>query len=342
MALPVSSLSQICRSIADFVGVGLDAIDNSIRIMIGTPADAAPKDSDTDHRVNLFFYRLEPSGFFPDTFPGEPWRLRLHCLITAFGVSEELISSGENDLRLLGEVVRIFHENPVLETVDVDGEQVRLQVVFQPLSADDINHLWSTQGDVAYRTSVAYEMALAPIVPEQTHIPSPLVASTGYQSHGTIEGRWSSFGGVIQSPPVAKASVDTGPADWAPRICFVYQDACAQSLAFEIGSQALTDFTPSIWVAGDTDETVTLTWERWTSEDGWTFAGEQNNVAITDATIDPDRAADVATTSFALPAKDEPGQAVLYAVRSYTLAGEEIPRSVRSNPLLVTLYASAS
>jgi hypothetical protein len=41
MALPLSSLSRICRSIADFVGAELEANSNSIRVLLGNPADAA-------------------------------------------------------------------------------------------------------------------------------------------------------------------------------------------------------------------------------------------------------------------------------------------------------------
>ncbi len=147
--------------------------------MIGNPAEAVPGQADTEHRVNLFFYRFEPSGFHADTSPGDIWWIRLHCLITAFGVAEDQVSSGENDLRLVGELMRLFHETPVLNSVNVDDEEFRLQVVFHPLSADDLNHIWSTQNEVSYRPSVAYEMALAPVVPVKHSLGSPLVGAVG-------------------------------------------------------------------------------------------------------------------------------------------------------------------
>jgi len=150
MALPRSSLSRVCRAIADFVSVGLDASANSIQVMVGSPASAAPAATDTTHRVNLFFYRIEPAGFFTGNTPGDPWWVRLHCLVTGFGIEEEQVSAGENDLRLLGEVMRIFHETPVQSALTVGDETFRLQVVFLPLGADDLNHIWSTQGDVSY------------------------------------------------------------------------------------------------------------------------------------------------------------------------------------------------
>ena len=55
MSLPISSISAVCRSIADFISTGLEASSHSIRTLIGNPIDALPGQSDTDHRINLFF-----------------------------------------------------------------------------------------------------------------------------------------------------------------------------------------------------------------------------------------------------------------------------------------------
>ncbi len=123
MALPKSSLSQVCKAIADFVGDRLQASKHSMRVTIGCPSDAAP--SDGEHTINLFFCRIEPAGFFTGGTPGDTWWVRLQCLVTGFGSSEEKISAGENDLRLLGEVMRLFHENPVLPELTVGDETFR-------------------------------------------------------------------------------------------------------------------------------------------------------------------------------------------------------------------------
>jgi uncharacterized protein DUF4255 len=177
MPLPASSLSRICRSVADFLGAELEANSNSIRVLVGSPAEAA-KDFETEHRINLFFYLVEPGGFGAFA-PDETWLVRLHCLVTAFGVAEGPVASGENDLRLIGGVLRAFHENPILPAYDLDGLTVRMQVVFNPLTLDQINHVWSTQGDVTYRPSLAYEMALVPVPPKEPRLDGPLVTAVG-------------------------------------------------------------------------------------------------------------------------------------------------------------------
>jgi len=137
-----SSLSILCRSVLDFVSTSLKSLDDNVEVMMGAPAEAVKGEK---NRVNLFFHRFEPSGFQSDLQPDEPWWIRLHCLVTAFGVTEsnvngDGVSAGEFELRLIGHVMRIFHEVPILQAVDVNGESVRLQAVYRPLTNEDLNH----------------------------------------------------------------------------------------------------------------------------------------------------------------------------------------------------------
>lgn len=340
MPLPVPSLSGVCRSIADFLSQELQASQNNILVLIGRPSDAEPGQGDHDHRVNLFFYRFEPGEFGPAPAPDEPWLLRTHCLITAFGVSENQVSPGENDLRLLGEVIRVFHERPVLDPVEVDGQEVRTRVVLQPLGVDEINHLWSTQGEVTYRPSVAYEMALAPVVPSRSPVGSPLTGATGLDVR-TAARRTLPFAGTPSPPRVPFTRVETGREDWAPRICFVQDEACAETVAMELGSPVLAAFVPRVWVAGEPGAGVDLAWEIWDRSEGWRRVEPTVPATATDPAIDPDEAGTATTTSLTLPFDDHAGQAVLHAVRSYTRARDGAQLTVRSNPLLVTLYEGA-
>lgn len=343
MALPRSSLSQVCRAIADFVSVGLDASANSIQVMIGSPASAAPASTDTSHRVNLFFYRIEPAGFFTGDSPGDPWWVRLHCLVTGFGIDEEQVSAGENDLRLLGEVMRLFHETPVLSALEVDDETFRLQVVFHPLGADDLNHIWSTQGDVSYRPSIAYEMSLAPVIPQERRPESPLVGRIGSEVRAVYAARTSAFAGETAVPPVPRSTVNPSAPDWAPVVCFVVDDECARSLLFTHGSQKLTEFVPQVWVAGEPGAPVTLVWQRWTSAGGWQEVAETTDTTATTLTLDPKGVGEAETVDVELPEQlvSGGGQAVLYAVRSWVRGSDGVTVMVRSNPILVTVYGEA-
>lgn len=340
MALPQSTLSRICRSVADFVSQGLQANANSIRVLIGTPADAAPGPSVNHHRLNLFFYHIEPAGFFADVAPDEIWRIRLQCLVTPFARKEGPISAGENDLRLLGEVVRLFHENPLLNELTLGTEHVRLEVLFRPLPLDAINHLWGTQGDVAYRTSVAYELSLVPVIPTQRSAGSPLVASTGAQVYGRMDARQSPFTeeGNIWEAEVRRQLVSGQLVDWVPAICLVRQGRCATSVALALGSAELAAFTPQVWVAGPSGSPVTLIWEVWDSALGWRSAGPGIDTTASGEDLNPEQAASASTVSSPLPFTNHSGQAVLYAERSYVRPSDGASLTVRSNPVLVNLY----
>jgi hypothetical protein len=339
MPLPTSSLSQACRAIADFISTGINASANSIRIMIGNPADAVPAQSENQHRLNLFFYLIEPSGFFPDTHTGDCWWIKLKCLITGFGLAEEQISSGENDLRLLGEVIRLFHENPVLNGLEIENENFLLQVIFQPLNPDDLNHIWSTQGDVSYRPSVAYEMSLLPVIPKDKSIGSPLVGVIGSEVRGMIKAKEVTFSGDLFTPMVAFKQVDPSLEDWAPAICLIHGGQCVQSLSFARDSDTLENFTPGVWVAGRKGSAVTLVWEKWTSKQGWQRQSKTEDATAVTSAINPAETDSAVTFSIDLPfTEDEVGQAVLYAERTYTRVVDGHMITVRSNPVMVTIY----
>ncbi len=341
MALPESSLSIVCNAIYNFVRLGLNAVANNINVSMGAPAEVS---EDEEHRLNLFFYRFEPGGFEAAAHPNDPWRVRIFCLITAFGTDEEGILAGENELRMLGEVIRIFRETPVMDAVAVGNEQVRLQAVFTPASDEQINQIWSTQGDTTYRPSVVYEMALAPIMPSTLRVQPALVGAIGHQARASETGRHAPFSGVIQGPPVSHVEVDIANPQWAPVLCWIHAGECAYSLSF-----AETDvFSTQIWLAGDTGDSVNLVWELWDS-DGWRSAGAPVAATPFSTGINPD-SVPIGSPGFPLavshpvtiPVAETAAQGLLYATRQVTLIPGEPPIEIRSNPLLLSLYRPSS
>ena len=294
--------------------------------------------SDAVQRVNLFFYGIEPSGFDSHTLPTEPWRVRLRCLITPFGIDEQGISAGENDLRLLGEVIRLLHEEPILPEVAVNGGSARLHAVFAPLDLDGLNRLWTTQSEVSLRPSVTYEIALVPIVPSKAAVGAPLVGSVGLGVRPDADGAATTTS-AERSPDVPVVHVDVRRGDWTPQVCFVESGESSYTLAFQVGSAALAGFQPQVWIAGEPGAAVSLDWEQWDSQSGWQ-TGRSTPASITGDTIDPSRVGAATLVAVVLPWTDRPGQFTLYATRHWTRP-DGAPISLRSNPLLVTLYAGA-
>lgn len=338
MALAASPLSQVLKGLRAWLDGELnDPGLSKVNVLLATPADTASAGAgDSEHRLNLFFYRFEPSGLFPDSLPGETGWVRAFCLITPFAAEEGSISAGENDLRLIGEVMRVFQEQPVFQ-LTVDDEDYHLQVLFQPLGLDQLNQLWSTQGDTIYRPSVLYEVSLAPIVPAVKTVPAPLAGGLSLGVGDSLE--MPAENPADQAPEVEKMTPDLSAEGWAPALAFVHQGACGLSYSFALGGDALDDFEPRVWIAGKAGATVRLQWETWDATDGWQKQGAATDHVIASTGIDPDQAAAAPLVALTLPFTDHVGQMLLYAERQYPRAGDGVMLTVRSNLLLVSLYA---
>ena len=258
----------------------------------------------------------------------------MHCLATPFCIDENPIRAGENDLRVTGEVLRHFHENPVLDLA-VESESFRIQVIFLTLGLDQLNQLWSTQGDTIYRPSALFEVSLAPVIPRLAAVPAPLAGALGFGVRARMD---ASAAGIVATPPdVPRLAPSTRRDDWAPALCLVDEGLCRQSLALALGSPQLAAFVPQAWVAGLPGEAVSLRWETWESTTGWIAQPASPPFAIVDVAIDPAAAAGASLQLSALPFTDRAGQMALYAERSFTRF-DGVTLTLRSNPVLVTLF----
>ena len=313
-------------------------------VSTGAPADLP---ADPGHRVNLFFYRFEPGGFETSLRPGEPWHIRLFCLITSFAVDEDPVASGENDLRILGHIMQLFRQTPVLQPVSADGEEIRLQVIFSPVTDEQINQVWSTQGETTYRPSLIYEMALAVITPIAPAPQPPLVAAIGHEALADINARHAPFAGVVEHPVVHSVLVDVNNPQWQPALCWIVNDVCAHTLSLDVDSPEFAAFAPQIWLAGAPGEPVQLNWRVWDgaqwSATGPAIAATPSHEAIAPDAI-PAPQPGLFPLQLALPFSLTPGQ---HAAQGLLTASREVapfpgaaPIRLESNPLLINLYRS--
>jgi photosystem II stability/assembly factor-like uncharacterized protein len=283
--LPVSSMSDAANKLRNVLSQQIDDLNDVKRIRIGHPKDTIAEMDAGLNNLNLFFYSVSYDGYPADGLSEDPFYVRLHCLITAVGANDGSASTpspGENDLRLIGEVMRVLHRQPV---ISVDGgnnvEIAQLQIVPHTLNLDNLNHIWSTQGDTAYRLSVAYEMALAPIPLAEAVERSSLVGEIGMKVQPGMD--WEplpddGFGIPTTSPIVPAIKVDASRTNWSPHVCFVYLNACAYTLTFKKGSQELLDFFPRVWVAADANARIDLVWEKWQSDSGWRIVSRRIDI----------------------------------------------------------------
>ncbi len=175
-----SSLSVAIQSTADFLAARM-ADDVVVTVDAPQRAQKQAEDANT-HILNLFVYRIAPSGFHADKGDKDPTFIRANLLLTAFPAGQG-DPPPDSDLRVLGQAVRVLQSFPVIPTTlpgptpvgapagdfRRTGDTLReylLQAVMQAPTMEELNHIWTTQGgELAYRLSSAYELALIPIEP---------------------------------------------------------------------------------------------------------------------------------------------------------------------------------
>ena len=350
MASP-SSLSVAARALRTHLA-GATGLPES-QILIGHPS-AAAKDVEGEGNkqfLNLFFYRVEHGAYPADSAANDPFFVRLYCLITALGTKETVggatISAGENDLRLVGGVMRGLHEHPILVLQNESDEDVaQLQALLHVLSLDDLNHIWSTQGDTPYRLSVGYELALLPTPLVSPAVRGPRVGTIGVTVDSGLGYRplpAAGFDSTALVPQVPAIRVDGERPDCVPHLCWLATgDSLQYSLAYP------DDALPAdlrVIALGAPGAEVQLTWEIWDPAvpgASWQSASA-NPAGITLASdrldpkqTDPPLAGLAASVDFPLGAR---GQALLHASRPYTRP-DGVTVMLRSNPLLVSVYGA--
>ncbi len=339
MPIPDSSLYLACNAVADAISTGIQANTHAIKVYIGAPADISSKTD--ENRLNLFFYRFEPSGFHAGTHPHDPWRIRIFCLATC--MAENGDDQGKDDLRLMGLVMSYLHENRILPSVTVGDETVRLQAIFAPATDEQINQIWSTQGETTYRPSVIYEIALVPIMPETLRGEPPRVGFTGLETVADMAHRYDPFAGNVRAPEISAESVSqTNPA-WVPVICWVRSGECQASFSIDVDGTDPATVTPELWIAGHNGDSVDLEWQVWEDEEWSTQAG--SSLVISSTAIDPENIP-VGLPTVALPSLTVGGhdrwQLLLYATRDYQPFAGAPSVILRSNPILISLYRSST
>jgi hypothetical protein len=331
-----TALSVTAREVRSYLAPKLGL--TLAQVTIGHPGAAAREQEANPGSVqdlfNLFFYRVEYDGP-PDGTSDDPFYVRVQCLLTSFGVTDTAppgLSAGEKDLRLIGEAMHWLHRQPFVRIRDEAGDEVaQLQVVPTPLSVDDINHIWATQGELPYRLSVSYEFALLPM-PLATPVDRAPRVGRLRATVGTMAGPEPVGPLDFQVPAIRVATELPG---WAPAIVFVdTQDHLRYALTFPVSAAPAE---VRVLGAGAPDATVDLLWERWEAATGWQPAGTlAEALPLRAAAIDPEGVASQRATSVSLPSTSK-GQLQLTAQRTWTRSDGALV-TVRSNPLLISLH----
>lgn len=331
MAAPLpSALSVAANGIAQEIDTHFRKNGAPVHVFADTPTNSAKRAAPDLHVINLFFYRIALSGVHAAQTVKDPLMLRLNCLVTPFckdiADDGDVITGGEAELRILGEIVRLFHEHPVIGPLPVNGggngTRYTLQAVLTSPDMEEINHVWTTQGnELPYRASAVYEFAVVPIDPVA---PAPVVPRVTAFSSDVDSGLGRKHG---QLP--AGAGFDA----WAPVVMFVDGDRLTDSLKLVWSAAEFADNPDGpldLALVGIVDEEAVLRWER---QIGGNWVAIGTPVVKTVAALRLDLPA--AKTGITLPAVAEPQRLRLRARAG--AGGAVVPGSPVSNAIHVTI-----
>ncbi len=382
--LAIGSLSEAAFGLRRKLVDNISGLDNDIsRIKIGHPGSNLKDLEDADENgLNLFFYHINYDGYPADGGADNPFYVRLYCLITAIGYNIKKtapgntegrdISKGENELRLIGEVMSVLHKHAIFTLSDADSQEIAtLQVVPHSLDMDTLNHIWGTQGsETPYRLSVAYELSLAPIPYGLPTNSSPLVGDPQMLVWGRMErDEDKEREGIIDlKPQVGYVAIDTSMAEWAPHIALVETHADSRkTLQYVSHIAPPLDRTLDILLAGDEGAEIRLYWRVWRRKDDNTVVAWKEDIAdvetaqttiendssgdpfypnrIDPASIDARRVVQVRLPVDVAQSDTKTWQAMLYVERNWEHedpedSGTQIVTAIRSNTVL--LYGDSS
>ena len=166
-----AEVGNVSESLRNLLEKKMDIEDLPVTIL-------SPDENSTEEkRLNLFLYRIVENPFLrnsdwvprtddQNTLMAPPLSLSLHYLLTPYLVTVQDNSHSDSH-SILGEAMRVLHENPVIPKDSLVGlplKEVFGQIKITPvsLSVDDISKIWNAFKN-PFRLSVAYEISILQI-----------------------------------------------------------------------------------------------------------------------------------------------------------------------------------
>ncbi|MBI5958676.1 MAG: DUF4255 domain-containing protein [Chloroflexi bacterium] len=130
-------------------------------IVLDPPPDAATGSP----MLSIFLYHIEPDQHLrnqpyltpsPESLRYPPFPLQLHYLITPLDSEQE-----QNQL-LLGRIIQLFHDNPLLTSINgvpldnsFGGSSAEIRIMMETLSLEELSRIWYALNSV-YQLSITY------------------------------------------------------------------------------------------------------------------------------------------------------------------------------------------
>jgi hypothetical protein len=130
-----------------------------------------PREMGATRGVSLWLYRVVRNEFCLNTPPRRigpareqrsPLPVGLHYLVTP------LLDESESEQQVLGKILQVFHDHPVVRGVDLqgslEGTAVELRVTLETLTLEELTRIWDAlKSEAGYELSVSYEVQVVEI-----------------------------------------------------------------------------------------------------------------------------------------------------------------------------------
>lgn len=344
MPVAVSSLSVAVQGIADFLD---GQFGEDVVISVDSPQRAAERAKGGDkHFLNLFAYRVMPSGFHASSASEEPFFVRLNALLTPF-LTDQNVGIPDADLRILGHAIRVLASRPIVPAAPLPGNSAdpddfrsgphldyRLQAILQAPTMEELNHIWTTQGgELAYRLSAAYEFALIPIEPLDHRLEAGPVMSSIIDLQPSVPKNpqgFISFGAEARAIPLAATTPEMNPppVDFLPLVLFAADTGLSNAATVAPATASI-----SLAISGlpGTRAAVSIAWTR---ADNSVEAQPPQDFAVVAARIDDP----AAIVELDLDSAAD-GDSAVISTRAADAGGAAIPDSPLANMLTLTVEA---
>jgi hypothetical protein len=232
----------------------------TFNVEIGNPAQFHPRTSLDSHLVTIFLYRIKQDHAAMLSTPRTGLAVQLKVLITAFGGRPSGVteSIGTVELRILSHILRLFVEQPTLGPIRAPDtpaigtvapfvtEGITVEAQHLELDMEEINHIWTTQGETPFRTSLSYVFKYAVVLPEMPSDEGPPVLAVESEAiaemppipvpealnYGALAFRVAGAGGVELHPSLTVVS--GGGGSIAARLLLVTETAEPFDLAIDL------------------------------------------------------------------------------------------------------------
>lgn len=159
-----TNLSLVARALRIHIAANTE-IDEE-HVLIGHPA-SVQLISGTDPHLSVYFYSIYPAANSGDIRPDGPLDTIAHCIMTPLAKSSgnpNQITQGEEDLRILGQVMTCMHGWRAMVVMDIDEKPVcRVEIIPLELTVDKLSKIIPVQPREGYHPSIAYELSLIPL-----------------------------------------------------------------------------------------------------------------------------------------------------------------------------------